>query len=52
MFIKIFQDNRSILYKRDESLGKCLVAATKLAAEELLEQDEQEVHRASDARGL
>ena len=43
MFIKIFQDNRSILYKRGESLGKCLVAATKLAAEELLEQDEQEV---------
>ena len=32
MFIKIFQDNRSILYKRGESLGKCLVAATKLAA--------------------
>ena len=52
LFIKMFQDNWSILYKRDESLGKCLVAATKLAAEELLEQDEQEVHRASDARGL
>ena len=40
MFIKIFQDNRSILYKRGESLGKCLVAATTLAAEGLLEQDE------------
>ena len=52
MLIKIFQDNRSILYKRGESLGKCLVAGTKLAAKELLEQDEQEVHRASDARGL
>ena len=32
MFIRIFQDNRSILYKRDESLGKCLVAAIKLDA--------------------
>ena len=40
LFIKVFQDNWSILYKRDESLGKCLVAATKLAAEGLLEQDE------------
>ena len=35
-----FQDNWSIPYKREESLGKCLVAATKLAAEGLLEQDE------------
>ena len=34
------QDNWSIPYKREESLGKCLVAATKLAAEGLLEQDE------------
>ena len=33
-------DNWSIPYKREESLGKCLVAATKLAAEGLLEQDE------------
>ena len=40
MFIKMFQDKRSILYKRDESLGKCLVAATTLAAERLSEQDE------------
>ena len=37
---RVFQDNWSIPYKRDESLGKCLVAATKLAAEGLLEQDE------------
>ena len=29
---RVFQDNWSIPYKRDESLGKCLVAATKLAA--------------------
>ena len=32
------QDNWSIPYKREESLGRCLVAATKLAAEGLLEQ--------------
>ena len=32
MFIRIFQDNRSILYKRGESLGKCLVVATKFDA--------------------
>jgi len=37
---RVFQDNWSIPYKRDESLGKCLVAATKLATEGLLEQDE------------
>ena len=29
----MFQDNWSISYKRDDSLGKCLVAAIKLAAE-------------------
>ena len=40
LFIKMFQDKRSILYKRDESLGKSLVAAITLAAEGLLEQDE------------
>ena len=28
----MFQDNWSILYKRDDSLGKCLVAATKFDA--------------------
>ena len=33
VFIKMFQDNWSISYKRDDSLGKCLVAAIKLAAE-------------------
>ena len=37
---RVFQDNWSIPYKRDESLGKCLIAATKLAGEGLLEQDE------------
>ena len=37
---RVFQDNWSIPYKRDESLGKCLVAATRLAGEGLLEQDE------------
>ena len=40
MFIKMFQDNWSILYKRDESLGECLVAVTKLVTEGLLAQDE------------
>ena len=33
VFIKMFQDNWSISYKIDDSLGKCLVAAIKLAAE-------------------
>ena len=37
---RVFQDNWSIPYKREESLGKCLVAATRLAGEGLLEQDE------------
>ena len=37
---RVFQDNWSIPYKRDESLGKCLVAAEKLAREGLLEQDD------------
>ena len=37
---RVFQDNWSIPYKREESLGKCLVAATRLAEEGLLEQDE------------
>ena len=32
VFIKMFQDNWSISYKRDDSLGKCLVAATKFDA--------------------
>jgi len=30
---RVFQDNWSIPYKADEPLGKCLVAATKLAKE-------------------
>ena len=30
---RVFQDNWSIPYKKDESLGKCLVAAAKLAEE-------------------
>ena len=37
---RVFQDNWSIPYKREESLGKCLIGATKLAGEGLLEQDE------------
>ena len=37
---RVFQDNWSIPYKREESLGKCLIAATRLAGEGLLEQDE------------
>ena len=37
---RVFQDNWSIPYKRDESLGKCLVAAEKLAREGLMEQDD------------
>ena len=37
---RVFQDNWSIPYKREESLGRCLVAATRLAGEGLLEQDE------------
>ena len=37
---RVFQDNWSIPYKREESLGKCLVAAEKLAREGLLEQDD------------
>ena len=30
---RVFQDNWSIPYKREESLGKCLIAAKKLAKE-------------------
>ncbi len=30
---RVFQDNWSIPYKKDESLGRCLLAATKLAKE-------------------
>ena len=37
---RVFQDNWSIPYKREESLGKCLVAAEKLARDGLLEQDD------------
>ena len=37
---RVFQDNWSIPYKREESLGKCLIGATKLAGEGLLEADE------------
>ena len=36
---RVFQDNWSIPYKREESLGKCLVAATKLAEEGNAKQD-------------
>ena len=37
---RVFQDNWSIPYKREESLGKCLVAAEKLARDGLMEEDE------------
>ena len=37
---RVFQDNWSIPYKRDESLGKYLVAAEKLARDGLMEEDE------------
>ena len=37
---RVFQDNWSIPYKREESLGKCLVAAEKLARDGLMEQDD------------
>ena len=37
---RVFQDNWSIPYKKEESLGKCLVAAEKLAREGLMEQDD------------
>lgn len=30
---RVFQDNWSIPYKREESLGKCLLAATRLVKE-------------------
>jgi ubiquitin carboxyl-terminal hydrolase 9/24 len=36
----VFQDNWSIPYKREESLGRCLVAATNLARENLMEADD------------
>ena len=32
---RVFKDDWSIPYRRDESLGRCLVAATKLAKESL-----------------
>ena len=37
---RVFQDNWSIPYKKDESLGKCLIAAEKLARDGLMEQDD------------
>ena len=37
---RVFQDNWSIPYKREESLDRYLVAATRLAGEGLLEQGE------------
>jgi ubiquitin carboxyl-terminal hydrolase 9/24 len=36
----VFQDNWSIPYKREESLGRCLIAATNLARENLMEADD------------
>ena len=38
---RVFQDQWSIPYRRDESLGKCLIAATRLAQETMKEQQEQ-----------
>jgi ubiquitin carboxyl-terminal hydrolase 9/24 len=37
---RVFLDNWSIPYKREESLGRCLEAATRLAQEGLMEQDD------------
>ena len=37
---RVFQDNWSIPYKVDESFARCLRAATKLAAENLMGADE------------
>ncbi|XP_071953763.1 ubiquitin carboxyl-terminal hydrolase 24-like [Antedon mediterranea] len=37
---RVFTEQWSIPYKKDESLGKCLVAATRLAREGKLQQDE------------
>ena len=37
---RVFQENWSIPYKRDESLAKCLIAAEKLARDGLMEQDD------------
>ncbi|CAM1321691.1 USP24 (predicted) [Pycnogonum litorale] len=37
---RVFTDQWSIPYKKDESLGKCLVSATRLAEEGLCEADE------------
>ncbi|ROT66789.1 putative ubiquitin carboxyl-terminal hydrolase 24 [Penaeus vannamei] len=37
---RVFTDTWSIPYKREESLGKCLVAATRLAEEGLCDADE------------
>ena len=36
---RVFQDNWSIPYRREESLGKCLAAATVLAKQGQLEED-------------
>ena len=36
---RIFTDHWSIPYKREESLGKCLISATKLAEEGNYNQD-------------
>ncbi|TRY69996.1 hypothetical protein TCAL_02811 [Tigriopus californicus] len=38
---RVFQENWSIPYKREESLGKCLVGATKLAQDGLMDSHEQ-----------
>ncbi len=37
---RVFQDNWSIPYKKEEAFGRCLRAATKLAEENLMAEDE------------
>ena len=37
---RVFKDDWSIPYRRDESLGRCLVAATKLAKDSLNQASE------------
>ncbi|XP_071548346.1 ubiquitin carboxyl-terminal hydrolase 24-like isoform X1 [Panulirus ornatus] len=41
---RVFTDTWSIPYKRDESLGKCLIAAARLAEEGLCDADESCQH--------
>ena len=38
---RVFQDNWSIPYRKDESLGKCLYACTKMAHEGILAEESE-----------